>query len=757
MRVDRLSVCWSAAVLATAVAASGEAAEIRLEPRGMPLPVAGEVLVFGEDAAEPIALPLREVVDIAAPLPVKVTCRGDGLWCPDIEVDEEGRVTLPVYPSVEVTARLAGPGAGATLRSGSVQGVARDEAGLRPVEFRRDLAVDGAQIRFLAPRVPVDLRFAFAGAAPIYRWSVLPQNAEAASVLDLGTLNLEPGASISGWVLAEESEAPIAEADVKASRLGNLEGAEVPLRVVEAQSNPRGFFQLHGLDPGTYRLEVVAEDRATRVLEAVELPEAAETLLGTIHLGPPIVLSVQVEPPQHPGGGNWTLAVRSVRARAEDQGLEATVDATGMAQLAVERAGEYYVQVFGPEMREAFHFETREVTGSEWVAIELPVVAVEGTVRLGGEPLAAKVTLHGGAGDRSDLESDEEGHLSGWMRRPERPWLMADVAWEEAGRSKQRTVEAIPDLDDDLVEIEIDLPAGVISGHVVDQEGAAQPGVRVTATPEERASYYTEVHAQSDASGRFHLTGLESGRYLVQGGGNGAPASEVVAVQLERALPVAEAQLVLWPTRPVTLSLTVDGRPASGATVGLVGLGRIPVSFSLTTDGHGEAVYALPDAVDRVVATVFDPSRLLWSGCLSIEEDQIRLDLPNVQPATLTVEIEGRTDLPPILSGQHVLLTGSGGFVPYQTFLNWARMRSGDQVVERDGKRAMTTMRLPALAPGRYGITWSGMPEWELGARSCAGAVPDAEWTSVPPTGQATLSVDSSQLQERRLRELRDR
>lgn len=756
MRDGRVSPWWTAAILAIAAAPAGAAVEVRLEPRGLSLPLAGELVVVAEEGAEPLVLPLEETVAIARAVPLAITCRGERLWCPEIEVEAgaEG-ATLPVYPSIEVTARLGGPGAKAGLHSGSVQGVLRDEAPpAEPLELRRDLAVEDGRIRFPVPRAPVDLRFAFPGAAPIYRWSLAAD--DSASELDLGTLRLQPGASASGWLVSEETEVPVAGATVKATRLGDSRSGEAALRVIEAKSNERGFFQLHGLDPGTYRFEVGAEGHARQVLAAIELPEAAETLLGTLQLAPPILLSVQVDPPRHPAGGRWIVAIRPVGARPGEHATEASADETGVARIAVAQAGGHHLQVFGPEKREALHYESRELTHSEWVLVEVPVVALVGTVRLGDEPLAAKLKLHGGAGDSTDVESDEDGNLSGWMRRPERPWLMADVSWEEGGRPKGRTVEVLPEIDEDRVEIAIDLPVGVISGLVVDPEGVPQRGVRVLATPADGASRHTIVRTQSDTSGRFHLTGLDPDRYLVQAGGNGGPASELVPVHVERELPGGEAHLVLWPTRPVALSLTIDGQPAAGAYVRVVGLGRAPVSLPGTTDAQGKATYALPEAVERVVATLFDPSRWLWSGCLPVHDGEIRLDLPAIRPATLALEMSARMDLPPVLDGASVLWTGSGGFITSDGLHHWSQTR-GSQSVEREEERVLQTLQMTALAPGSYGIGWSGAPEWELAARACAGAVTDAEWTNLAPGGQATLSVDATERQERRLRELRDR
>jgi hypothetical protein len=219
--------------------------------------------------------------------------------------------------------------------------------------------------------------------------------------------------------------------------------------------------------------------------------------------------------------------------------------------------------------------------------------------------------------------------------------------------------------------------------------------------------------------------------------------------------PSGSTQLVVWPTRRVTLTLTIGGQPASSADVSLTGLGRVPGSYQATTDAQGKAVFVLPEAVERVVATLFDPSRWLWSGCASIDEGEVRLDLPALQPGTLVLETEARMDLPPILGGNTVLWTGSGGFVIHGVFNNWSRLRGGEQRLDREEGRMVQTVEIPGLAPGRYGIGWSGAPEWELAANACSGAVSDAEWTTVPEGGEATLSTDATERQRRRLRELR--
>jgi hypothetical protein len=139
---------------------------------------------------------------------------------------------------------------------------------------------------------------------------------------------------------------------------------------------------------------------------------------------------------------------------------------------------------------------------------------------------------------------------------------------------------------------------------------------------------------------------------------------------------------------------------------------------------------------------------------VALAGDTLELPLPTLPPATLSLALAGRTDLPPLLGGRQVLLTGDGGFVDYGALVHWNRLRGAGRHLEQDGDRGLEILHLPALAPGSYALTWSGAPDWELAARSCAGAFPDAGWVPLPPGGEAEIRVDAGADQARRLREL---
>ena len=95
----------------------------------------------------------------------------------------------------------------------------------------------------------MDLRVAVNGFVPIYFWGIEPGKR-----LDLGTIAVRSGASLSGVVLDKLLE-PLGNADLRLSPAGSA--APVPaLTAQSTRSTPAGFFQFSGLNSGRYTLDV---------------------------------------------------------------------------------------------------------------------------------------------------------------------------------------------------------------------------------------------------------------------------------------------------------------------------------------------------------------------------------------------------------------------------------------------------------------------------------------------------------------------
>jgi hypothetical protein len=506
-----------------------------------------------------------------------------------------------------------------------------------------------------------------------------------------------------------------------------------------------------GLGAGTYRLVVETRDRAPRVLDAVSVEADAETQVGTIRLDRRVHLALDIEPALDPDSEPWRALLQPLRPLADEQPTELILDPDGSGTAADLRPTEYALLVRSSR-GDVLLTRTIRIDTDERLLLTVPLIQIEGKVELGGEPLAAHVLVETGAGDRVGLDSDDDGMLTGWIRPPERPWLLVTVRWRDGDEDHERSLELVPSAErDGALILDIDLPARVIYGQVVDHEGRARPGMRVTATPAAASARFGSVEGESGPDGRFHITGLEPMLYRVQAGGNGRATSEQVLVDLGGDLPAGDVRLVVWPTRRLQGRLLRDSLGVPGANVVLHTVGRSPATLEVRTAPDGSFVAELPAEADRAVVTVVAPSATLWSACMTLGEDTLSVTLPSSPPGTLRVTTRGRRDLPPATAGRSVLVTGSGGFITQGTFSHWNRLLDGARDLDRDGNRIVEDLVLPSIAADRYALTWSLEADGDLAARSCAGALGDVVWQNLPPAGEATLSLDLAPVQARRL------
>ena len=730
-----LTGLWVALAL---VAAQAGATELVVEPQGQAKLRDAELLITVDGGDETVArsLPLRSGTVEASVTPgAVVTCSGPQVWCPEVST-REGYQVLPVYPATLQQGSIDNWRAWPNVDSGFLQGVIQ-ESGRGPLSFTEELVVEDGRFAIKLPRAVLDLRFAFPDAAPVYVWG---RDLRSGDAEGLGPFLLEAGASVTGWVENAESELPVTAARVTALPLGDPATGGRLLETWEVETEDNGFFQLRALAPGIYRLEVAAEGMLPTVLAEVEAEPGSETTVGTISLRQPSLLEVHLTPPVSPGGKPWTVVFDPVDAGSGETGPTVVANTDGVAEVRGLRDDEYYVKV-QDEAGDDLLLERFDVSARDQLFLDVPVMSVEGRVLLGGEPVEGTVILQGGRGDRTELRSGGDGVFHGWMARPERPWLLATVRWVSGGQDRSRTLEVVPEFDDTQMTLDIRLPDGSIFGSVVDDLGIARPGVAVRATPDRQSDKFSEVRAETDRSGRFHFTGLDRGVYHLQAGGNGSSASEIVTVDLADAFPPSQVRLTLQPTRPVEIAVFQQGRAVAGATVRLDGLRPVPFSLAITTGPDGRFVAQVPQVTSRAVVTVLSPSHPLWSFCQFIGTEELRLDVPTVTPSELRVESRAGSDTD-TEAGRVVLVTGTGGAVDFGTFLAWNRARGGTFDFHRDDGEETLRMQVPRIMPGEYALVWTGQPRWEVAARACSGAWPEARWRTAPAGAGGQLTLD---------------
>ncbi|HEX7153572.1 MAG TPA: carboxypeptidase-like regulatory domain-containing protein [Thermoanaerobaculia bacterium] len=447
------------------------------------------------------------------------------------------------------------------------------------------------------PAARLDVRLSADGFAPLYYWDVQPG--------DLGAAKLERGASVSGWIARERpSDEPVpvpVTVELHAAQFEEPRGARASLHPVQhsGQANARGFFQLRAVPAGTYTLVAKAKDASTAHVDDVRV-EAGEVVLRDAVLLPPLAtLTVRVTPPAPPDAGVWRTQL--LRVTSQRPGLERTASGTTddlgvWTHPRVER-GHYDVVISDP--RGSVAASRRVEIGSEepHVTITIGSVAIEGIVRLGEEPLAAKLAFES-EGRSVTLRSDDGGAFAGTL--PEEGTWSARITPDDALQQLR-----IPKVEVRLrdgasaVRLDLELPGGRIEGLTVDRHDRPVPNANIMIT---RAEQLVGA-AATDADGRFRIDGLEPGPVAIR-----AWTDEIdgPTVRHEVSEHVTETlKLVLHErTRLEGTLVRANGTPVAGAMIRGIVAGR-PVQG--VTGPSGIFRLELPAGATSIDATILAP------------------------------------------------------------------------------------------------------------------------------------------------------
>ena len=284
--------------------------------------------------------------------------------------------------------------------------------------------------------------------------------------------------------------------------------------------------------------------------------------------------------------------------------------------------------------------------------------------------------------------------------------------------------------DGDRREVDLELWTRACRAWCCGPDGRSVPGAEVSAVPERPVTGILSALARTDADGRFVLTGLPAGRYVLTVRSPGRPNGRLEGAQAE--LPGAD--------RPVTVVLGLgarldvevrgrDGRPVSGARL------------SLSVEGE--------QAEAEVVATTGPSGRVRLDG---VPAGRVRVQAyaRDLGRASSTVDlVEGASDGMLLrLEAPGALLVGLDGVAA--EFVSRARVDVllGDEVVVR--RRPLPQrlswlfapvlragmLRINDLAPGEYLVRLEAGPRWG--------------------SAQATVRVRSGETSTVRLRPQRD-
>lgn len=635
------------------------------------------VLLPGFYAADRIVHTEDETQDLSVSLFPTGTISGD--------VEVPGGNEIPETLTVSLSSP---PGSGSELPAGEVS-----------------CPIQESRFRCEVPAGVADLRLRFHRHIGHYFWAV---KIEEHGELDLGTLVLRRGASIVGWVLAPARDFNFREVKVIASPqlLGDVtHRSDLERRSLlqwETTVNPRGFFELPGVQPGSYVVQVAHPKYATATVAPVTVLPDAETQLREIELQLPASLEVHVWPPHHPLS-RWLLSLhrRSPVPGYSDQAEEGTASEEGRWRISGLEPGSYFLRVRDRRGSSWAQEDLEVQPGMAPVEVRLPMMRLEGEVVFRGEPLAADLFFGGRRGAQSvRITSNEEGKF--YVFLPQRKsWFVDIVSSEPPIEARVEDVHFHQAENDRWAKTHIEVPDTRVAGHVVDPAGQPVPGARVRAAGPAFRSVSTETSAPS---GAFELLGLQPGPWNLEASlaeEDRRRSSERLRLELEDGEERTSLRLVLLEERRLTGAVIgPDGHGVPGATVltfplanGLRASDRLPTEAS---DVEGVFELSLPARADEVWLSVFPPG---------FAATQLRVDLDSEAPllisvddvgGTLTVRYDGELTRGERVRGlrARTLIFASSFLLGSQALESWARAHGNRQAPDR--------FVVPRLAPGVY-------------------------------------------------------
>ncbi len=566
-----------------------------------------------------VTLPGEAIFELPEGSQWRVTAQAPGRWSrPEyFAVDGSRTVALRLFPAGTIEGELKAP-ADRTPQRVFVLFRSAPGAAEKFTQTTEDCALTGPRFRCAVPAGELDFRLRVPGFITHSRWGArVPPGGR----YRMGSVELKPGASVVGWVVAPDRAFRWADCTIE---LSPLESGPGPSLVdLDRQSalqqktkvNSRGFFEFDGLAPGSYTLVARHPRFAPTTLAPLAVAAGLETEVKAIELQPPARLAVRLTPPREPGGSRWGISLFQrgpVPGRAPKV-AKATADERGSWTSDGLPAGSYSIQIEGGHGSIWASQDVDLEPGMAPYEIQLPFLEVEGEVTLGREPLRALLWFGGSHGSRRvATRSDERGRFEVTLPEQKEPWPV------EVENAPLHIRGSIPSLaiaksaGQRVVRVKIELPDTTVRGDVVDEQGEAAPDAVVRAVGQ-AAGADTARDASAKAEGRFELRGLAPGRWrfeAARGDGDAGMLSDAVEGEIEKDQPLENVHLVL--RRRVKLSgqvVSPVGQPLPGVKVvafvqdesGRLG-GFIPEAL---TDVDGVFELRLPAGSEHASLSVF--------------------------------------------------------------------------------------------------------------------------------------------------------
>lgn len=595
------------------------------------------------------------------------------------------------------------------------------------------------------PAGKLDLRLRARSFVSHYRWGAI---VPARGALKVGPLALRRGASIVGRV--EVSEGAISpqgcRVELSPTTAGLSRSAEAKEQLgklaLSASVNERGFFHLEGVPPGSYVLTARQPGFAPAQIFPVSVFESSESeVRQPLILMKPLTLEVALDPALDPWSRPWEIQLfghSAASGNLNDLG-KGKASEEGLWTKPGLAPGEYSFHVVDSHGSSYAEQEIRLDRPSPPLQVKIPLVWVEGKVRIGEEPLAANLWFGGRHGKVSVLlRSDSDGEFSGALPR-EGDWEVDVDAAKPLVRRRFPQVAIRPLGDTGSAKVEIVLPDTKILGEVVQEDGAKVAKARVIAV-ELTTAYPTAL--ETDAEGRFEVVGIPEGLLNLMADKAGSRSDEV-AVQITEGATPPPVRLVLRKTQEISGTVVSSAGGVPGARVFALALspsssGFVPKGSQSTTDAQGRFQIEVASSAAEVQIVVLPPGfaaslqRLqgIPKGPLEIRVDP-RGGTLTFRPVDL-----GKPEDP---ASARLIVLLNGAFVDESLLRMWAEING---VRNADPGQLV----IPQLPAGTYTACWARLSDAMQIFRSGIPGSAACDSGSLSPGGELILEAPTPPL-----------
>lgn len=628
-----------------------------------------------------------------------------GVYSPEVTIAEaDGADTVPigVWPTATLTGEVQSVPSTDLLADIGVRITAAEPGQSLPTH---EVRCPIKETRFVCqvPAAKLNLRVRAIGRVSHYFWDIetLPGKETA-----LGELQLKRGASLVGKVyLGRKVRGSLAHTVVTLRPSIEDLGAPIPSarartiqRRLTTQADRRGFFHFDGVPPGEYKVTAALGSLQAADVPVVIVDGREAALREGLVLAPPRSLRVSITPPLGPSDAPWHVSLWRRIGDRLDGGRDYQSEG-GVVSIPRIVPGDYEIRIAA---RDGERWVVREFTVGEdsfTIDIHIPLIRVSGTVRLGEQPLPARITLGGETGVlRMRVVADEKGRFSELLAETQD--IGKRVLIESEFPHVKRELQNVPIRNThEGIELDLVLPTNGMSGLLTNEQGKPLTGL---VSAERSGGSFDRVQLRSDKDGRFQLIGISAGVYRVQAQAydeHRLLESELTTVEV-RENDVGDLTLVLRPGSKFRARVFSTAGPVAGAEV--VAIPRDIAQLSSvwrSTDENGFVTSAIPPGC-RLVDVVAQSPGFATQFFRTQELGSVVPIALHQRTGTLVIE----TDAIGPAAARTAVLRHRKAVVPLLTFLRDATFEriSGDRY----------RILVPGLEEGEYALCEvAGPPE----------------------------------------------